>query len=435
MQCINNDFLKIRQLKNISERDKKHIWHPLTQHKLHDSMLAITKAKGCVLTDEEGKEYIDGISSWYTSVYGHCNDFILGRVQAQMQQLDQIVFSGFTHEPAVKLSEELIKILPENQEKIFFSDNGSTSTEIGIKMALQYHFNRGEKRNVLLAFEDAFHGDTFGAMSVSGLSVYNGPFEDFFIEVERIAPPTKENISNTLDQLEELLKNNNVAGFIYEPLIQGAAAMQMHDADGLNEILKLLKKYGVITVADEVMTGFGKTGKYFASDYITTKPDVICMSKALTAGLVPMGATSCTQNVYDAFYSGEISKGLFHGHTYTGNPLACAAALAGIELLKSKEIQDNIQRIMASHKKFNAEIKEHPKVLQTRQTGIIYALDLNVEMERYGSLRDKLMKHFMDDGVFLRPLGSTIYISAPYVITEQQLQKIYDSIRSVLELI
>ncbi|QWX83304.1 adenosylmethionine--8-amino-7-oxononanoate transaminase [Cellulophaga sp. HaHaR_3_176] len=422
-------------MKNISERDKKHIWHPLTQHKLHDSMLAITKAKGCVLTDEEGKEYIDGISSWYTSVYGHCNDFILGRVQAQMQQLDQIVFSGFTHEPAVKLSEELIKILPENQEKIFFSDNGSTSTEIGIKMALQYHFNRGEKRNVLLAFEDAFHGDTFGAMSVSGLSVYNGPFEDFFIEVERIAPPTKENISNTLDQLEELLKNNNVAGFIYEPLIQGAAAMQMHDADGLNEILKLLKKYGVITVADEVMTGFGKTGKYFASDYITTKPDVICMSKALTAGLVPMGATSCTQNVYDAFYSGEISKGLFHGHTYTGNPLACAAALAGIELLKSKEIQDNIQRIMASHKKFNAEIKEHPKVLQTRQTGIIYALDLNVEMERYGSLRDKLMKHFMDDGVFLRPLGSTIYISAPYVITEQQLQKIYDSIRSVLELI
>lgn len=422
-------------MKNISERDKKHIWHPLTQHKLHDSMLAITKAKGCVLTDEDGKEYIDGISSWYTSVYGHCNDFILDKVHAQMQQLDQIVFSGFTHEPAVKLSEELIKILPENQEKIFFSDNGSTSTEIGIKMALQYHFNRGEKRNVLLAFEDAFHGDTFGAMSVSGLSVYNGPFEDFFIEVERIAPPTKENITKTLELLEELLKKNKVAGFIYEPLIQGAAAMQMHDADGLNEILILLKKYGVITVADEVMTGFGKTGKYFASDYIATKPDVICMSKALTAGLVPMGATSCTQNVYDAFYSGEISKGLFHGHTYTGNPLACAAALAGIELLQSEEIQNNIQRIIASHKKFDVEIKNHPKVLQTRQTGIIYALDLNVEMERYGSLRDKLMKHFMDDGVFLRPLGSTIYISAPYVITEQQLQKIYNSIHSVLELI
>jgi len=422
-------------LKNIAERDKKHIWHPLTQHKLHENMLAIVKAKGCVLTDEEGKEYIDGISSWYTSVYGHCNDYILERVTAQMQQLDQVVFSGFTHEPAVKLSEALIGILPDNQQKIFFSDNGSTATEVGIKMALQYHFNRGEKKNVLLAFEEAFHGDTFGAMSVSGLSVYNGAFEDFFIEVERVKVPTKENSASILAALEERLQKNDIAGFIYEPLVQGAAAMKMHDADELNKILALLKKYNVITVADEVMTGFGKTGQYFASDYMTTKPDVICMSKALTAGLVTMGATSCTQELYDAFYSNEISKGLFHGHTYTGNPLACTAALAGIELLQSEEIQHNIKRIIASHEQFDINIKNHPKVLQTRQTGIIYALDLNIKMERYGNLRDQLMKHFMDDGVFLRPLGSTIYIAAPYVITTAQLQKIYDSIQSVLETI
>ena len=422
-------------MKNISERDKKHIWHPLTQHKLHPDMLAITKAKGCLLFDEEGKEYIDGISSWYTCVYGHCNDFIIDRVYAQMQQLDQVVFSGFTHEPAVKLSEELIKILPDNQEKLFFSDNGSTATEIGIKMALQYHFNKGEKRNVLLAFENAFHGDTFGAMSVSGLSVYNGPFEDFFIAVERVAPPTKENISATLKHLEKRLEKNDVAGFIYEPLIQGAAAMQMHDASGLEKIVKLLKQYGVVTVADEVMTGFGKTGKYFASDHLSIKPDVICMSKALTAGLVPMAVTSCTQQIYEAFYSDEISKGLFHGHTYTANPLACTAALAGIELLQSEEIQNNIQRIIASHQKFDAEIKSNPKVTRTRQTGTIYALDLNVQMERYGNLRDKLMQHFMENGVFLRPLGNTIYISAPYVITEAQLQKIYDTIKSAFAII
>lgn len=422
-------------MKNISERDKKHIWHPLTQHKLHQTMLAITKAKGCTLTDEEGKTYIDGIASWYTCVYGHCNDYIIEKVYAQMQQLDQVVFSGFTHEPAVKLSEALIHILPNNQEKLFFSDNGSTAIEIGIKMALQYHFNKGENRKVLLAFEDAFHGDTFGAMSVSGLSVYNGPFEAYLLQVERIATPTKENIALILEKLAKRLQQNDIAGFVYEPLIQGAAAMQMHDAEGLNKILALLKKNDVITVADEVMTGFGKTGKYFASDYLDEKPDIICMSKALTAGLLPMAVTSCTQKVYNAFYSDEISKGLFHGHTYTANPLACTAALAGIELLQSDEIQDNIQRVIASHQKFNKEIKDHPKVLTTRQTGTIFALDLNLKMERYGNLRDKLMQHFMDNGVFLRPLGNTIYISPPYVISERELQKIYDTIKSVLEIV
>ncbi|MEX0360943.1 MAG: adenosylmethionine--8-amino-7-oxononanoate transaminase, partial [Allomuricauda sp.] len=417
-------------LEKLSDRDKKHLWHPLTQHKTHSEMLAISKAKGVLLFDEEGKEYIDGISSWYTCMYGHCHPYILEKVGNQMQQLDQVVFSGFTHEPAVKLSEELIKILPANQEKLFFSDNGSTATEIGIKMALQYHFNRGEKRNVLLAFEEGFHGDTFGAMSVSGLSVYNGPFEDFFIEVNRIPVPTQDNIEPLLAELESKLKNNNIAGFIYEPLVQGAAAMKIHDADGLDRVLAYLKKHGVLTVADEVMTGFGKTGKHFASDYLETKPDIICLSKALTAGLVPMGLTTCTQEVYQAFYSDDITKGLFHGHTYTANPLACTAALAAVELLQTEEIQENIQNIIQWHKAFDAEIKHHPKVAHTRQLGVIYALDLDIQMERYGNLRDKLFKHFMDEGVFLRPLGNTIYILAPFIISKEQMNKIYDTIKS-----
>ncbi|WBU90390.1 adenosylmethionine--8-amino-7-oxononanoate transaminase [Cellulophaga omnivescoria] len=420
---------------NLTERDKKHLWHPLTQHKLHSTMLPIVKAKGAVLTDDKGNNYIDGISSWYTSVYGHCNDYILEKVNAQMQQLDQVVFSGFTHKPAIELSEELIKLLPNNQEKLFFSDNGSTATEIGIKMALQYHFNKGEKRNIMLAFEDGFHGDTFGAMSVSGLSVYNGPFKDFFIDVERIPVPTEDNIDAILLQIEALVKEKAIAGFVYEPLVQGAAAMKMHNAESLNKILQTLKKHNVLLVADEVMTSFGKTGKFFASDYMDVKPDVICMSKALTAGLVPMAVTSCTQQVYDAFYDDDISKGLFHGHTYTANPLACAAALAGLELLQSTEMQDNIARITASHKQFNEEIKNHPKVGATRQLGVIYALDLNIKMERYGNLRDKLFKHFMDSGVFLRPLGNTIYILAPFVTTDEQLQKIYNSIKEALEIV
>ncbi|MCG2460868.1 adenosylmethionine--8-amino-7-oxononanoate transaminase [Flavobacteriaceae bacterium F89] len=397
-------------------------------------MLPVVKAKGSLLFDDKGKQYIDGIASWYTCMYGHCNPFILDRVYRQMQRLDQVVFSGFTHKPAIELSEGLVKILPPNQEKLFFSDNGSTATEIGIKMALQYHFNLGQKRKVLMAFENGFHGDTFGAMSVSGLSVYNGPFEELFLEVERIPVPTADNLESILEKLEERLKKDDIAGFIYEPLVQGAAAMLMHKASDLDPILKLLKVKGVLLIADEVMTGFGKTGSNFASDHIPTKPDIICMSKALTAGLIPMAVTSCTLEVYNAFYSDEISKGLFHGHTYTANPLSCTAALAGLQLLQSQEMQDNIARVIKSHRDFDAEIKDHPKVAGTRQTGVIYALDLNIKMERYGDVRDRLFQHFMDHGVYLRPLGQTIYILAPYVISDDELQTIYMVIKSALEI-
>jgi adenosylmethionine-8-amino-7-oxononanoate aminotransferase len=420
---------------SLQERDKKHIWHPLTQHKLHPDTIAITKAKGCVLTDENGNDYIDAIASWYTSMYGHCNEYITSRVAAQMQQLDQVVFSGFTHEPAIKLSEALIEILPENQNKIFFSDNGSTSVEIGIKMALQYHFNQGEKRHTLIAFEDGFHGDTFGAMSVSSLSAYNGPFEEFFLDVKRIPVPNGKNHDAILKTLEGIVLNNKVAGFVYEPLVQGAAAMKMHNIEGLNSILKFCENQNIVTVADEVMTGFGKTGKHFASLHMDIKPDIMCLSKALTAGLLPMAITTCTQKIYDAFYSDEISKGLFHGHTYSANPLACTASLAGIELLKSDEIQNKIKEITASHQNFGNHIKNHPKVKSIRQIGIIFALDLDIKMERYGNLRDRLFKFFMDNGLFLRPLGNTIYIQAPYVITKKQLDKVYQVIEEALEIV
>ncbi len=419
----------------LKQRDKKHLWHPLTQHKLHPDTIAITKAKGCILTDEDGNEYIDAIASWYTAMYGHCNPKITERVAEQMQQLDHVIFSGFTHEPVIKLSEALIEILPKNQNKLFFSDNGSTAVEIGIKMALQYHSNRDEKRNVLIAFENGFHGDTFGAMSVSGLSVYNGPFSDFFMDVKRIPTPNGDNHDVVLDSLRKIILENDIAGFVYEPLVQGAAAMQMHNAEGLEAILKCCKEFGILTIADEVMTGFGKTGKNFASEYMETKPDIMCLSKALTAGLLPMAITSCTQDIFDAFYSDEIEKGLFHGHTYSANPLACTAALAGIELLKSDDIQNHIKRVTKSHQEFGKRISSHSKVASVRQTGIIFAMDLDVETERYGNLRDKLFNYFMEHGVFLRPLGHTIYILAPYVISDEELEKVYDVIEEILEII
>jgi len=417
---------------SLKARDKKHLWHPLTQHKIHPDALPIVKAEGALLFDDDGKEYIDGIASWYTAMYGHCNPYIIEKVNEQMRTLDQIVFAGFTHEPAVQLSEELIKILPQNQEKIFFSDNGSTANEVGIKMALQYHFNKGEKRNTIIAFNDGFHGDTFGAMSASGLSVYNGPFEDFFIDVQRIATPNKENFDEVIKELLRIISTYDVAAFIYEPLVQGANAMHMFEAVYLNEILQICVTNNIITIADEVMTGFGKTGKNFASEYMETKPDIISMSKALTAGFVPMAVTSCTQEIYNAFLDDSIGKAFFHAHTYSANPIACSVAIAGIELLGSEEIQKNIKTIIKSHTDFDTKIKNHPKVKTTRQKGVIYALDLDIEMDRYGKKRYEIFEHFMKNEVCLRPLGKTIYILPPYVITKDQLNKIYDTILMLL---
>jgi len=420
-------------LKNLSERDKKHLWHPLTQHKLNPEMLPIVKANGALLYDEEGKEYIDGIASWYTTMYGHCNPTITEAMTRQMQELDFVMFSGFTHRPAIELSERLIAILPENQAKIFFNDNGSTAIEAGIKMALQYYHNQDDKRDTLIAFEDGFHGDTFGAMSASGLSSYNGPFEDFLLKVERIPVPKEDNTAAVLEQLQTILKNNSCAAFVFEPLVQGAAGMKFHSVDGLDKLIEKCRQHDVLTIADEIMTGFGKTGKDFASDYLLHKPDIICLSKALTAGMFPLSITSCSQPVFDGFLSEKVHKGFFHAHTFSAHPLGCAAALASVALLSSPEILERRTAIERAHRQFAIHIKNHPKVVEVRCMGVILAVDLNIEMERYGNLRDQLYHFFMKRGVVLRPLGNTVYILPPYVITDKQLEKIYNSIRNALE--
>ena len=420
---------------NLKQRDRKHLWHPLTQHKSHPEHLPIVKADGVWLFDEEGNKYIDGISSWYTCMYGHCNPKIISAVKEQLTVLDQVVFSGFTHPPAVKLSEKLMDILPANMSKIFFSDNGSTSVDVAIKMSLQYYFNKSQKRNKIIALHNAFHGDTFGAMSVSGLSVYNGPFEDFLLSIERIDVPDEQNWELVVSRFKGLLDTGEVAAFIYEPLVQGAASMHMFAPELLDELIGMARKAQVLTIADEVMTGFGKTGRNFASDYMESKPDLICLSKSLTAGVAPMALTCCSREVFDAFYDDEIGKGFFHGHTYSANPLACTAAIAGIELLCSDEIQNNIKRINKRHLEFEQYIKNNSKVKSTRVRGVIFALDLNVEMDRYGTLRDQLYAFFMHQGVVLRPLGNTVYTLPPYVIKDSELDQIYEVIEKCLDII
>jgi len=421
---------------SIIDRDARVSWHPYTQHKTAKTPVAIVKGEGALLWDDAGKEYIDAIASWWVNPYGHSNKFVADAIYKQLTTLEHVLFGGFTHEPAVKLAEELLQILPSNQSRVFYSDNGSTAVEVAIKSSLQYFYNQGEKRPTIVAFEDAFHGDTFAAMAASGISLYTQAFAGMFIDVVRIPVPVKGREAESEKALREAIANHKVAAFIFEPLVQGAAGMVMYSPESLDNLIAICKENGVLTIADEVMTGFGQTGRNFACDYLSTQPDIICLSKALTAGTIPMAATTFTEEVFNAFYSDDINKALFHGHTFTANPTGCAAALASLTLLKSDEIQSGIKRINQKHIEFQKRVESHPKVARTRVMGVIFALDLAVgNQEYYSDLRNKLYNFFIDNGIILRPVGGTVYILPPYIMTDSQLDRVYEVIEMALEMV
>lgn len=420
---------------NFSQRDQKHLWHPYTQHKTAKNHLAIVKGNGALLWDEHGNEYIDAIASWWVNPFGHANKTLADAIYKQLTTLEHVLFGGFTHAPAVTLSEELIKILPNNQQKLFFSDNGSTAVEVAIKMALQYFYNKGEKRYKIVAFENAFHGDTFAAMAASGISFFTEAFKNQLIDVIRIPVPVEGKEEECLRAFRQIAETQNPAAFIFEPLVQGAAGMVMYSPKALNALIGIAKKSGILTIADEVMTGFGRTGKNFAVDYLKEQPDMMCLSKALTGGTVPMAITTTTQKIFDAFLDDDVNKALFHGHTYTANPTGCAAALASLKMLQSDETQKSIQRINQAHLQFQQRLHNHPKVTSTRVMGVIFALDIKVKgkADYYGNLRNSLYNFFIKNGVILRPVGNTIYILPPYVISDLQLEKIYATVVSAIE--
>ena len=422
---------------NLTERDKLYNWHPYTQHKTAKEFPAIVKGKDALLWDENNKEYIDAIASWWVNPFGHSNTVIADAIYKQLTTLEHVLFGGFTHEPAVLLAEKLMEILPSNQKKLFYSDNGSTSVEVAIKVAMQYFYNQNSKRNKIIAFEDAFHGDTFAAMAASGISFFTEAFQGSLLQVDRIPVPTKGNEEKTIQALEELVQTNEYAAFIFEPLVQGAAGMVMYSPEILDKLMAICKQNNVFTIADEVMTGFGKTGKTFASDYLTQNPDMMCLSKALTGGTIPMAITTFSQEIFDGFYDEDTNKALFHGHTFTANPTGCAAALASIELLQTEEIQTSIARINQSHLNFESAIKNHPKVKATRVLGVIFALEIITENQEsyYGTLRNKLYDFFIENGVILRPVGNIVYILPPYIISQNQLEKVYQTIEKALELV
>jgi adenosylmethionine-8-amino-7-oxononanoate aminotransferase len=432
---------------SISERDKKATWHPFTHQKEAASPINMVKGDGVYLVDEKGNKYIDAFSSWWVNLHGHANSYIAEKIYEQAKTLEQVAFSDFTHSQAVILAERLLKHLPANQSKIFYSDNGSTSVEVALKMAIQYHHNIGKPKRKIIAFENGYHGDTFGSMSVAERNVFNVPFSPFLFEVVLIPIPishkssvirhtslrgsakqsqTKTPIDTCLSILEKELKKGDTCAFIFEPLVQGAGGMVMYEPQALEKILQLCKAHECITIADEVMTGFGRTGKFWATNYVNTKPDIMCLSKGITGGFMPLGATSCAEFIYNAFVSDDRTKTFYHGHSYTANPIACAAANASLDLLEKQETHDKVQSISAFFERMKNKYQNHPAIIDSRNRGAILALELKSPEGTFylNQLGKKVSAFFLQRGIIVRPLGNVLYFIPPYCINQSQLEEL-----------
>lgn len=416
----------------LSVRDKDAVWHPFTPQLGPADNIAIVRGDGTLVFDEKGNSYIDAISSWWVNIHGHCNPYITQRIKEQLDKLEHVLFSGYTHAPAVELAEKLKKLLP-GMDKVFFSDDGSTSVEVALKMAFQYWHNKGTPRTKVIAFENSYHGDTFGSMSVGARNVFSNAFSDFLFDVVHIPVPVagreEECLAELLSQLDE-----NTAAFIFEPLVQGAAGMIMYDAAVLDKIIGLCNEAGVITIADEVMTGFGRTGTMFATDQCENKPSIICLSKGLTGGFMPLGVTMCAREVYEAYLTSDRTKTFFHGHSYTANPLACAAAVASLEWFGKGNVWTAIESLSKSMKSARDKFHSHPLVADARCCGTILALELKSD-EQTGYLNEvgeKVAAFFHERGVIMRPLGNVIYTIPPYCTTSQQLKQIFSAIEEFI---
>ncbi len=419
---------------NLSERDRKTVWHPYTQMQVAEPPVVITQGDGVFLFDDSGKKYIDAISSWWVNLHGHAHPYIAQKVSEQLKQLEHVIFAGFTHQPAIELAERLLSILPSNQSKVFYSDNGSTAVEVAIKMSVQFWHNRSVAKNKIIAFEHAYHGDTFGAMSVSERSRFTHAFTDLLFEVIRIPFPYRGQEQHAIDELKTQIGRNrsSIAAFIFEPLVLGAGGMMMYGADALDQLVQCCADNDIITIADEVMTGFGRTGKNFATGHLKTQPDIICLSKGITGGTMPLGVTSCNEDIYASFLSDDRGKTFYHGHSYTANPVACAAAIASYDLLCSEECQQNIQTIAAAHELFIKNNRDNAVLKNLRSTGTILAMDFQTSepTSYFHSLRDRLYHFFLDRGIILRPLGNTVYVMPPYCISKDELRYVYDAIEA-----
>lgn len=434
------------KLSGLSERDLACIWHPYTQMKVALPPLPIARGEGVYLYTDDGRRLLDGISSWWVNIHGHSHPKLNAALAAQAEKLEHVLFAGATHEPAVALAEQLISILPPGLSRVFYSDNGSTAIEVAVKMAWQFWQNRGEpKRQQFIALHHAFHGDTVGAMSASEQTGFTKAFEGLLFPVHRVHAPycyrcplglkRADCAIDCLGDLERTLAAHEgaVAAVIVEPMLQAAGGMIVWPAEFLAGVRKLCDRYDTLMIADEILTGFGRTGRMFACEHASVSPDVMCLSKGLTGGYLPLAVTATTNRIYEAFLSDDRSRAFFHGHSYTANPLGCAVALASLDLFRTENTLDRVKALEAQFRGRLEALRGMKIVGDVRGIGAVAAIELVTDGGGYfDSIGPRLYEAFLDRGLLLRPLGSILYFMPPYAITPQEVDWAFDQIAGVL---
>ncbi len=421
------------------------IWRPYTQMKTAPLPLKVVKGKGVMLELEDGRQIVDCISSWWVTIHGHSHPAIANALYQQAQQLEHVIFTAFTHAPAEELAHKLLAHLPKSLTRVFFSDNGSTAVEVALKMAYQYWYNQGEtQRTSFIGFEGGYHGDTVGAMSVGRSSPWEQLFAPLMFSTELVPFPAtfdgdleaEAREAHTLERLAHLLKQHgeHYAGIIIEPLVQGVAGMRLCRPEFLQALRNLADRAKVLLIYDEVMTGFGRTGELFACLKSATSPDLLCLSKGLSGGCLPLAVTLATEEIYQAFYSDDVDKTFFHGHSYTGNPLACATGVTSLELLEQDPA--SFRTMEQLHRCYIEKwLAGHPRVEKPRTCGTIAAMEVKTDSQSgyFNTIGLILRERFLEEGFLLRPLGNTLYIMPPYCITPSELESVYQAIRRVLD--
>jgi adenosylmethionine-8-amino-7-oxononanoate aminotransferase len=439
-------------MKDLQERDLAHLWHPYTQMKTAPPPLPIVRGKGVYLYTEDGRRLLDGISSWWVNIHGHSHPKLNEALAQQAGQLEQVIFAGCTHQPAIELAERLVELLPAGLNRIFYSDDGSTAVEVALKMAFQYWQNRGEPdRRVFVAMHYGYHGDTIGTMSVSDDSPFTAAFKGLLFDARRANPPycyrcpvglTRASCQiDCLKDLERILdeQQGRVAAVIVEPMLQGAEGMIVWPPEFLQAVRRLSTQHGTLMIADEVFTGFGRTGRMFASEHASVRPDIVCMSKGLTAGYLPMGATAATEEIYNAFLSDDRSRTFFHGHSYTANPLGCAVALASLDIFRTEAVLSRVHRLESQLKERLSSLGWHPNVGDIRVIGGVGVVELVQDRgtKSAGGYLDRvgpeLGAKFIERDLLLRPLGNVLYFMPPYVISDDEADWALDQIEGVLK--
>jgi adenosylmethionine---8-amino-7-oxononanoate aminotransferase len=408
------------------------IWHPFTQHAVQPDATLIASGEGAWLTTADGRRIFDAISSWWVVTHGHCHPHIMRAIKDQADRLDQVIFAGFTHEPAEKLARRLVAITPPELEYVFFSDSGSTSVEVALKMALGFWRHSGEKRTGILALEGAYHGDTIGGMSVGERGVFNAPYDPLLFDVARLPFPHPDREEATLQALGAACRRGGVAALIVEPLILGAGGMLIYRPEVLTEMKRICETHGVLFIADEVMTGWGRTGTLFACEQAKVTPDIACYSKGLTGGSLPLAVTLCRADIFDAHYSTDRSRTFFHSSSYTANPIACAAALANLDIWDKEPVLQRVAAISRLHSLGLDRFRDDRRFTNVRQIGSIAALDLALRETGYlAAIGPRLYRDFLSRNLLVRPLGNTIYLMPPYCSEADELGAVYQAIADV----